>query len=177
MVYELVPPDMHCRNVAEKVIQMIKDHFIAILSRVALTFPMHLWDRLLPQAEMTLNLLRQSKVAPKVSACAYLNGPHDYNWMPLAPLGREVQVHDKPMRRKSWDPYSSNGWYIGTSSEHYYCFRVYHKESRAEQVPDTVYFKHRYITMQTVTKADAVIKAAKELAQAITSGYLRSLMT
>ena len=52
-------------------------------------------------------------------------------------------------------------------SEHYCCFSVYHKESRAEQVSDTVYFKHKCITMPTVTKADAVIKAAKEVAQSI----------
>ncbi|KAL7475283.1 hypothetical protein ACHAW6_001205 [Cyclotella cf. meneghiniana] len=122
---------------------MFKDHFVAILSGVAATFPMHLWDRLLPQAEMALNLLRQSRVAPKVSAYAYLNGPHDYNRMPLAPLGCEVQVHDKSMRRKSWDPHSGDGWSIDTSSEQYRCFRVYHKESRAEKVSDTVYFKHK----------------------------------
>ncbi len=32
---------------------------------------------------------------------------------------------------------------------------------------DTVYFKHKYITMPTVMKADAVIKAVKKLAQVI----------
>ena len=41
------------------------------------------------------------------------------------------------------------------------------QETRSEQVADTVCFKHKYIIMLTVMKADTVIKAAKELAQVI----------
>ena len=48
---------------------------------------MHLGDRILRQEEMTLNLLQQSTIAPKVSAWTYLCGPHDFNKMPFAPLG------------------------------------------------------------------------------------------
>ncbi|KAL7483250.1 hypothetical protein ACHAW6_012033 [Cyclotella cf. meneghiniana] len=127
---------------------------------------MHLWDRLVPQAEMMLNLLRQSKVAPKVSAYAYLNGLHDYN-LPLAPLGCVVQVHDKPGKCKSWDMHSCDGWYIGTSDEHYQCFRIFRKDTRAEMVSDTVYFKQKYSMMPTVTRSEKVMRAAKDLAQAI----------
>ena len=36
-----------------------------------------------------------------------------------------------------------------------------------ESMSDTVYFKHKYITMPTVTKNDAILQAAKELAKAI----------
>ena len=167
MTYQLVPPDMHRRNMAEKAIQTFKDHFVAILSGVDASFPMHLWDRLLPQTEMTLNLLRMSKVEPKTSAWAYLFGPHNYNSRPLAPLGCAVQVHEKPNKCKSWDPHSSDGWYIGTSDEHYQCFRIYKKETKTEIISDTVYFRHKYITMPTVTKADEVIRAARDLSKAI----------
>ena len=167
MTYKLVPPDMHRQNRAEKAIQTFKDHFVAILSGVDESFPMHLWDRLLPQAEMTLNILRQSNVAPKVSAYAYMNGPYDFNKMPLAPMGCSVQVHDKPNKRKMWDAHSSDGWYLGTSHKHYRCFKIYKKETRAEMVSDMVYFKHKYITMPTITKADMVIQAAKDLTQAL----------
>ena len=54
--YQLVPPDTHRRNLAERAIQTFKSHFIAILAGVDPTFPMSLWDRLLPQAVLTLNL-------------------------------------------------------------------------------------------------------------------------
>ncbi|KAL7474990.1 hypothetical protein ACHAW6_000925 [Cyclotella cf. meneghiniana] len=134
MTYELVPPDMHRQNRAEKSIQTFKDHFVVILSGVDVSFPMNLWDRLVPQVEMMVNQLRQANVAPKVSAYAYMNGPHNYNKMPLAPLGCAVQVREKPTKRKSWDAHSSDGWYIGTSPEHYRCLKIFKKDTRAEMI-------------------------------------------
>ncbi len=56
MTFQLVPPHDHWRNLAEKAIQTFKDHFIAILCGTDKSFPLTLWDRLLPQAEHTLNL-------------------------------------------------------------------------------------------------------------------------
>ncbi len=41
---QLVPPDTHQRNLAERAIQTFKNHFIAILSGVDESFPMPLWD-------------------------------------------------------------------------------------------------------------------------------------
>ena len=70
--YELVPPGEHRRNIAERAIQTYKAHFISNLCGVHDTFPMHLWCRFLPQTELTVNLLRQSNVAPKVSAYAHV---------------------------------------------------------------------------------------------------------
>ena len=94
--FQLVPPHDHRKNIAEKAIQTFKSHFIAILCGTAENFPMNLWDRLLPQAEMTLNLLRQSRLVPKVSTYAHLYGQHDYNSHPLAPLGCEVEAYVTP---------------------------------------------------------------------------------
>ena len=54
MTYELVPPDNHHCNMAEKAIQTFKDHFVGILSDCAPTFPLHLWCQLLPQVERQL---------------------------------------------------------------------------------------------------------------------------
>ena len=99
---QLVPPDNHRRNLAERAIQTFKSHFKAIIAGVADNFPMNLWDRLLPQAVLTLNLLRQSNVAPTVSAYQYVNGVFDYNKMPLAPMGCAVQIHENSERRRSW---------------------------------------------------------------------------
>ena len=93
---ELVPPGCHRRNAAEVAIRNFKSHFISILAGVSDGFPLSLWDRLLPQTEVTLNLIRQSNATPKVSAYAHLNGPFDYNKMPLAPMGCRAQVHEKP---------------------------------------------------------------------------------
>jgi hypothetical protein len=65
---QLVPPDNHRRNLAERAIQTFKNHFKAIIAGVDDSFPMKLWDKLLPQTVLTLNLLRQSNFALTVSA-------------------------------------------------------------------------------------------------------------
>jgi hypothetical protein len=62
--FQLVPPDMHCRNWAERAICTFMDHILTILSGVNAAFPPFLWDLLLPQAELTLNLLRQAMLNP-----------------------------------------------------------------------------------------------------------------
>jgi hypothetical protein len=63
--FQLVPPDMHRRNRAERAIRTFKDHFLGILAGVDAAFPPYLWDLLLPQAELTHNLLRQATLNPR----------------------------------------------------------------------------------------------------------------
>ena len=58
MKLELVPPGCHHRNAAEVAIRNSKARFISVLAGKADSFPPTLWDRLLPQAEVTVNLLR-----------------------------------------------------------------------------------------------------------------------
>jgi hypothetical protein len=76
--YQLVPPHCHRCNAAERAIQTFKEHFVTGLSSVDPTFPLHLWDRLLPQAEITLNLLQTSRLHPQLSAAAHFHGLVDY---------------------------------------------------------------------------------------------------
>ena len=61
--YQLVEPNNHCGNAAERAIRMFKNHFLAGISSVQPKFPMYLWDELLPQSLITLNLLQTSKLA------------------------------------------------------------------------------------------------------------------
>ena len=42
MKYQHIPPNDHCRNAAEKAIQVFKDHFVAVLCGTDKRFPMHL---------------------------------------------------------------------------------------------------------------------------------------
>jgi hypothetical protein len=81
----LVPPYNHQQNAAKRAIAIWKDHFIAGLASLNPAFPMHLWCHLIPQANQTLNLLRPSRLNPRLSAEAHLNGAFDYNKTPLAP--------------------------------------------------------------------------------------------
>ena len=77
-----VPPHIHHQNAAEKATSTIKDHFTTISVGVDKNFPIHLWDRLLPQAENMLNMLRTTNIAPKILAHAYMYGQHIFNKMP-----------------------------------------------------------------------------------------------
>ena len=66
-----VPRHIYRANIAERAIQTFKNHFKAGVSSVHPDFPIHEWDRLLPQAFLTLNLLRASQKNSKLSPYAY----------------------------------------------------------------------------------------------------------
>jgi hypothetical protein len=64
ITFQLVPPYIHRRNSAERAIRSFKDHLIAGLCSTDKSFPMHLWDILLPQAhdiEYAENIKNQSQ--------------------------------------------------------------------------------------------------------------------
>ena len=107
--YQLVPPHIHRRNTAEKAIATFKDHFIAGLSSMDPYMPMHLWCRLLPQALLTLDLMRQSRINPRLAAYAQIEGVHDYNVNPIAPPGIKISIHEKGNIRKTWAPHGVEG--------------------------------------------------------------------
>ena len=60
LTFQLTPPHIHRINVARRTIRTFKNHFIAGLATIDPTFPIREWDRLLPQAEITLNLLQNN---------------------------------------------------------------------------------------------------------------------
>jgi hypothetical protein len=138
--FELVPPYSHIRNSAEQAIRSFKDHLIAGLCSRDKSFPMHLWDRILPQAAITLNVLRTSRINPKLSAATHIYGQYDFNRAPLAPPGARIIDHETPGRRRTWAPHGQDGWYIGPALEHYRCYTVYITKTRSTRVVETVEF-------------------------------------
>jgi hypothetical protein len=177
MMYQLVPPNDHRRNIAEKAIQTFQAHFISIICGADKSFPLHLWCQLLPQAEHTLYMLRPSRMTPTVSAYTYLWGQHDYNANPYAPLGCKVEAYLYPGIRETWAPHTAGGYYLGNSKEHYRCHQIYISDTRHTRVCDTVFFKHKYLTMPTITPADALIKATDNLVDAISGVIPKNSIT
>ena len=129
---QLEPPDTHRSNIAEGAIQTFKNHFISILSSIDKSFLIKLWDRLIPQAVLTLNLLRQLNSNPKLSAHQYVHRTFDYNMTPLGPMGCAVQVLNSKERQQSWEEHAHNGWYIRTSLYHYHSHCIYVKRTNNE---------------------------------------------
>lgn len=136
--FQLVPPDVHHRNAAERAIWTWKKHFIAGLCSTDPTFPIAEWDCIVQQGELAPNLLRDSRVNPKLSTWAYLFGQFDFNANPLAPPGTEVIVHSKPHKQASCDPQGLVGFYTGPAINHYRWNACYIPKSKAERIADTI---------------------------------------
>ena len=161
--FELVPPHQHRRNAAERAIRTFKNHFLAGLATCHKDFPIRQWDRLVDQAELTLNLLRNSRVNPNLSAWAYLFGNHDFNKVPLAPPGAKIVLHSKPTQRKSWAFHGETGFYVGPAPNHYRCVKCFIPKTQSIRVSDTVTFIPDIIPIPNATIDDHIRKTTDDL--------------
>jgi hypothetical protein len=127
---------------------------------------MHLWDRLLPQAEITLNILRTSRLHPQLSAAAHYHGLVDYNKTAFDPPGCKIIAHEKPGKRRAWAPHGQYGYSLGPATHHYRCQNVYIMTTAIERIVDTLeYFPHNY-QMPQLSSTDRLLMAAKDMTDA-----------
>jgi hypothetical protein len=167
ITFKLVPPYSHILNAAERAIRPFKDHLIARLCSTDKSFPMHLWDILLPQAFITLYMLRTSRINPKLSASTHIDGQYDFKRAPMAPPGTRIIAHETPSRRRAWAPHGQDGWYIGPEIEHYRCYMVYINKTRGERVVETVDFPPEKFKLPFPSTQELATQAAKELTHAL----------
>ena len=146
--FQLIPLHVHRRNIAECAIRTFKDHFLSILAGVTPTYPRDQWNLLLPQVELTLNLLRASP-NPKQSAWEYIFGAYNFDATPMGPAGCRILLHHKPTLRKSWDYQTLDGYYIGPALQHYQCYCAITKLSGADH----------YLPTPTVVLEDKLLHA------------------
>jgi hypothetical protein len=172
--YQLVPPGIHRRNSAERAIRTFQNHFIAGLCSADKDFPIHLWDGLIPQAEITLNLLRASRINPNLSAHAQVNGHFDFNRTPLGPVGCRVIAHEKPANRNTWAPHGLDGWYIGPALESYRCYKVWIYETRAIRICDTLTWFPTKVQMPHSSSLEIIATSLRDITNALTNPSPRS---
>jgi hypothetical protein len=158
---------MRCQNQAECAIRTFKDHFLAILAGINSAFPPYLWDLLLPQAELTLNLLCQATLNPRISAWEFFQGPFDFNKTPLGPVGCCVRIHAKPATWQSWDFRAKLGFYIGPALDSYCCCKLVKSDTKSQVILDTVKFCHLYLSVPVPSTKDKIIHGLQVLAGAI----------
>ncbi len=105
-----------------------KRHFVSVLASTHPAFPINHWPELLPQAEMTLNMMRPYADLPTISA---YNGvhrePYDFLSHPIAFCGTLIVAHNP--RRETWDNFGTVGFYLGPSLEHYRSYRCLTSDS------------------------------------------------
>jgi hypothetical protein len=132
--YKLVPPYYNIRNTAERAFRTFKVHFVSGLSSADPDFPLHSWDRLLRQAEITLNLLRISRQHPQLSAAAHYHGMIDYNKTDLAPPGYNIIAHEKTSQQRTWAPRGQHGYSLGPAMHNYRYQNVYITSTASERI-------------------------------------------
>jgi hypothetical protein len=138
--FQLASPHMHWRNKTERAIQRFNNNFISRICSVDPNFPLRLWDKILPQATITLNLLRQSRINPMMYDYAQLNCHYDFNRAPMARPGIRVIDHKKPDQRTRWAPHGADVWYIIPALDHYRYYRVHISDTISDRVVDTIVF-------------------------------------
>ena len=97
--YKLVPQSNHRAKNAERSNQTFKNHFIERICSIDKDFRIKLRYRLLQQATISLNFLRQSRTLPHQSAYTHIYGELNYNHTPLAPPGKIIVINNRPKDR------------------------------------------------------------------------------
>jgi hypothetical protein len=164
--FQLAPPDMHRRNWVEGAICTFKDHFLAIVASVDSAFPPYLWDLLLPQTKLTLNLHGQGALNPQISAWVFFQGPFNFNKTPLGPVGCCVLIQAMPSFHWSWDFHAKNGFYIGPALESYRCFKLVDADTKS-QLSNTVEFRYSYLSVPAPSKEDQIVHGLQIVAGAL----------
>jgi len=89
----------------------------------------------------------------------------------------EALVHDKPHKRRTYAEHCTKAFVLGTSTEHYRCWKFWTPTTRATRISGAAFFKHKHLTNPSVTPEDQVIAAAAHLTdtlQGITSPHLNT---
>ena len=118
---------------------------------------------MIPQAVLTLNLLRASRINPRLSAHAQLHGMFDFNKTPLAPPGTRALVFEDPDTRESWATHGKESWYLGPALEHYRCYQFYIPDTKGIRITGSCEFFPHHCQTPTISTADAATHAAQEL--------------
>ena len=92
------------------------------------------------QAQRTLNIIRSYRIKPKLSADAFLEGQHDYNAVPLPPLGWRMLIFEGPEKRSSWGFHGVEGFSVGLVENNYRCYTGWVPTTGAERILYTVVF-------------------------------------
>jgi hypothetical protein len=164
--YKIVPPHCHRHDAAEWDIHTFKEHFVSGLASVDPDFQLHLWDRLLPQAEMTLNLLRKSRQHPQLSAAAHYHDMVDYNKTAFAPPGCKIIAHENSSQRRTWAPHGQHGYSLGTAMHHYRCQNVYISSTASKRIVDTLEFFPRNSPMPQLSSTDKLLMESNDMVYA-----------
>ncbi len=164
---QLVEPHNHRVNAAERAIQTFKNRFIGALGTTDSEFPIQLWDKLAPQVQDSINLLRRSRVNPAISVYETLEGPYDWNRYPLAPLGTKSIIYEDSDTRASWAPHGLDAWHLGPSKDHYRCHLYFVPETSGYRISGSAELFPQHCIAPHYSNETHVNELAAELQSAV----------
>ena len=163
---QYTPADMHRTNLAERAVRTWKNHFTATRAGTPSTFKMSNWCKMTEQCDITLNMMRPCTTNPLLSAFEAMDGMYSFDATPMAPMGTEILMHLKPVRRHTWDYHAIKAWYFAPALKHYRVIKGV-LESGAVRITGTWKFKHHALNIPAVSATDRIVKATRNLATAI----------
>jgi hypothetical protein len=162
ITYECVPPYNKRANEAERAIQTFKRHFITILAGTHPSFPINFWHELIPQAELTLNMMRSYADQPTISAYHGIHRrPFDFASHPMAPYGTLVVIHNSI--RETWDNFGLVGFYLGPSLQNYRSYRCLVQETMSIRISDSIILYPAPLVVPGASRFDQLLSFTSKL--------------
>lgn len=138
-------PWNHWYNPIQRTIRGFKTHFIPNRSGADQNYPSNAWDLLLHHVINTLNMLKQSKINPKVSAYMLVKGRHAYNSHSIIPTEYMfIILYGMRAERHKWDKYDTYCYFIEKVPNHCRNFYYYTPDTRMTRISNTVDFYPTY---------------------------------
>ena len=166
--YEFVPPFNHRANKAERAIQTFKRHFISILAGTHPSFPIDFWHELIPQAEITLNMMRAFADQRNISAYHGIHRkPYDFISHPLAPCGTLIVLHNS--QRETWDNFGHIGFYLGPAAAHYRSYHCLVQDTSSIRISDSIILFPAPLVVPGASRFDQLLALTDKVATAAES--------
>jgi hypothetical protein len=159
-------PGRHCVP-AEKAVQTYTSCFKSITASLPLSFSISYWCRLLEQCDLSVNIVRPHRHNPKLSSWSVMEGEFHFDSIPIAPPGSQMLMQVKPENMRIVGLNAKKAWYTRPFLIHYRAFKGVMPSTGGRRISDTVKFQHHVIDTPSLTPADRILEASRQLKDAI----------
>ena len=136
-------PYIYRYNVVERAIYTFKNHLIASICKCGTRFTARKWDRIIPQAVLTFNIIRSVNHNPTLSAHHAIIWKFNFSTISVTPYGYKVLVCLKLGQRKTFGSHGIDSYYINSSLNSYRCYHYCIPDTGSVHRTNTVNFSRK----------------------------------
>ena len=118
-----------------------------------------MWDNLLVQTELTINLLWKATLNPSMSAWEYFNWYFYCIATPLGTIGCKIIIHTTSNKRKSWDQRGRKGFSVGPELQNYRRIQEIDSKTKSLIITYAAEYLQEYLTQPHVMEEDIITRA------------------